>query len=155
MAKETAVRYEDWQKDRVFVRSVHGKYSELFKELYSQPRVFSSKKIPNKGGPVLFDKPVISPRIVSPPVVTQSIESHILTLAPGGKSQKHCHLNSAVLYIMAGKGYEIHDGEHLDWQAGDAAIVRNGCVHQHFNANPDKPARILILKSKPLFIPSL
>jgi hypothetical protein len=39
-----------------------------------------------------------------------------------------------------------------DWQAGDVAIVHNNCVHQHFNADPDKPARALVLKSKPMFI---
>jgi hypothetical protein len=25
-------------------------------------------------------------------------------------------------------------------------------VHQHFNASPDKPARALVLKSKPMFL---
>jgi len=37
-----------------------------------------------------------------------------------------------------------------DWQAGDVAIVHNNCVHQHFNASPDKPARALVIKTKPM-----
>jgi len=30
--------------------------------------------------------------------------------------------------------------------------VHNNCVHQHFNASPDKPARALVLKTKPMFM---
>ena len=49
-------------------------------------------------------------------------------------------------------GYEIHDGVRYDWKAGDIAIVHNNCVHQHFNASRDKPARALVLKTKPMFM---
>ena len=61
---------------------------------------------------------------------------HLEEYAPGGKSQKHGHVNEAAFYILDGKGYEIHDGVRYDWQAGDVAIVHNNCVHQHFNAEP-------------------
>ena len=54
--------------------------------------------------------------------------------------------------ILDGKGYEIHDGVRYDWQAGDIAIVHNNCVHQHFNADPVKPARALVIKTKPMFM---
>ena len=30
--------------------------------------------------------------------------------------------------------------------------MHNNCVHQHFNGDPDKPARLLVLKSKPMFL---
>jgi len=39
-----------------------------------------------------------------------------------------------------------------DWQAGDVAIVHNNCVHQHFNASPDQPARALVIKTKPMYM---
>jgi len=32
------------------------------------------------------------------------------------------------------------------------AIVHNNCVHQHFNASKDKPARALVIKTKPMFM---
>ncbi len=32
------------------------------------------------------------------------------------------------------------------------AIVHNNCVHQHFNASPDKPARALVIKTKPMYM---
>ena len=54
--------------------------------------------------------------------------------------------------FIDGVGYEIHDGVRYDWKAGDVAIVHNNCVHQHFNASETKPARALVLKSKPMFL---
>jgi hypothetical protein len=32
------------------------------------------------------------------------------------------------------------------------AIVHNNCVHQHFNASATKPARALVMKTKPMFM---
>jgi quercetin dioxygenase-like cupin family protein len=69
----------------------------------------------------------------------------------GGKSQKHGHVNEAAFYILDGQGAEIHDGMRYEWAAGDAAIVHNNCVHQHFNRNPDRPARALVMKTKPMY----
>jgi gentisate 1,2-dioxygenase len=77
---------------------------------------------------------------------------HLEEYAPGGKSQKHGHVNEAAFYILDGKGYEVHDGVRYDWQAGDVAIVHNNCVHQHFNASKDKPARALVIKTKPMYM---
>ena len=151
MAEEIA--YPHWQTERTFVRSVSGKYSELYKQLYEQPRVFKTGEWPltGKGAPQ-SSKFIISPRNTSAPLITQAIEVHLTTLAPGGISQKHGHMNSAVMYVLDGKGYDIHDRKHLDWQAGDALIIENGCVHQHFNLDPDRPGRVLVMKSKPLFL---
>ena len=78
--------------------------------------------------------------------ITQTLHIHLEEYAPGGTTQKHGHVNEAAFYILDGRGYEIHDGIRYDWQAGDIAIVHNNCVHQHFNGDPDKPARLLVLK---------
>ena len=61
-------------------------------------------------------------------------------------------MNEAAFYVLDGEGYEIHDGVRYDWKAGDVSIVHNNCVHQHFNANPTKPARALVMKTKPMFM---
>ena len=72
--------------------------------------------------------------------------------APGASSQKHGHVNEAVFYILDGVGTEVHDGISYDWEAGDIAIVHNNCVHQHFNRSPEKPARALVMKTKPMYL---
>ena len=71
---------------------------------------------------------------------------------PDGVSQRHGHMNEAVFYILEGKGYEIHDGEKFDWEAGDVVIIPNGCVHRHVNADSEHPARALVINPKPIYI---
>jgi hypothetical protein len=46
----------------------------------------------------------------------------------------------------------VHDGIRYEWEAGDVAVVHNNCVHQHFNRNPGKPARAIVLKTKPMYV---
>ena len=143
------VVWERWQKNRVFVRALEGTYGELFKKLLDQPRVYSSRDMKWKGGPQNFGKKVINPHVTE---ITQSIETHIDVYAPGGHGQKHGHMNSAVFYVLKGKGHDVHDGRRIDWEAGDALIVENACVHQHFNDDPDNEGIVLIMKAKPLFL---
>jgi len=155
MASDGAKQQKDpfladrWLKKRIFVRELAGKYDEIYRGLLEQPRVLKSKNLSFKGGPVFFHKSVINPQSAS---VTQTIETHIDVLAPGGYGQKHCHMNSAVMYVLEGKGYDVHGGVRHDWEAGDAAIVENACVHQHFNDDNSRPARYVIFKAKPLFL---
>jgi quercetin dioxygenase-like cupin family protein len=143
------VRWERWDKDRYFVRALVGKYGEVYKKILAQPRVYKSKNWKWKGGPAQFGKSIINPHSLE---ITQMIECHIEAYAPGGRSQKHGHMNSAVFYILDGKGYDVHDGKRYDWEAGDVCIVENASVHQHFNSDPNKPGRVLVMKAKPLFL---
>ncbi len=146
--KEEVV-WERWQKKRTFVRALEGTYGELVRELFNQPRVYSTKDQRWKGGPQHYGKKVINPQACK---VAQSIETHIEVFAPEGYGQKHGHMNSAVFYVLKGKGYDIHDGRRLDWQAGDALIVENACVHQHLSTEPDDESIVLVMKAKPLFL---
>lgn len=143
------VVWERWSKKRVFVRALEGTYGELYQDLYSQPRVYRSKDWKWKGGPQNYGKKIINPQSVK---VAQSIETHLDVYAPGGHGQKHGHMNSAVFFVLKGKGHDVHDGRRIDWEAGDALIVENGCVHQHFSDDPDDECIVLIMKAKPLFL---
>ena len=61
-------------------------------------------------------------------------------------------MNSAVFFVLKGKGHDVHDGRRIDWEQGDALIVENGCVHQHFSGDQDGECIVLIMKAKPLFL---
>ena len=61
-------------------------------------------------------------------------------------------MNSAVFYVLEGRGHDIHDGERFDYEAGDCLLVPNGVVHQHFNDSDDEQMLVLIMKAKPLFL---
>jgi len=45
----------------------------------------------------------------------------------------------------------VHEGKRMDYEAGDAMIVENACVHQHFN-DGDEEMVIVTMKAKPLFL---
>ncbi|HTP83985.1 MAG TPA: cupin domain-containing protein [Alphaproteobacteria bacterium] len=146
---EREVVWERWQKKRTFVRALEGTYGDLTRSLLEQPRVYSSRGVAWKGGPQHYGKKVVNPQATS---ITQSIETHIEAYAPAAYGQKHGHLNSAVFFVLKGRGHDVHDGRHIEWKAGDVMIVENGCVHQHFNDDPDEEAILLVMKAKPLFL---
>ena len=58
-------KWERWSKKRTFVRALEGTYSHLYKKLLEEPRVYSSKDHPWKGGPAMYGKHVISPSAVN------------------------------------------------------------------------------------------
>ena len=138
------------KRDRVFVRGIQGQYSlkDELKRLRSMPRVRRAKDIKFVDGPQTYSRHYVEPK----DGISQMFHLHLEEYAPGGKSQKHGHVNEAAFYILDGVGYEIHDGVRYDWKAGDVAIVHNNCVHQHFNAAADKPARALVIKTKPMYM---
>lgn len=148
MSKEQKLYHSN--KERVFVRAIAGPYNlqdELLR-LRAMPRVRKASAIPFVDGPQAFSRHYVEPK----DGITQNFHLHLEEYGPGGKSQKHGHVNEAAFYILDGVGYEVHDGIRYDWQAGDVAIVHNNCVHQHFNASSDKPARALVLKTKPMYM---
>ena len=138
------------KKDRVFVRGIQGQYSlkDELARLRSLPRVIKGKDLLFNDGPQSFSKHFIEPV----DGLAQTLHVHLEEYGPGGRTQKHGHVNEAAFYILDGKGYEVHDGVRYDWSAGDVAIVHMNCVHQHFNADAVKPARALVLKPKPMVL---
>jgi quercetin dioxygenase-like cupin family protein len=149
-AETTAKVERNYEGGRVFVRAIKsGKYS-LLEERRRQresPRVYKTSESPWKNGPVKWNKTLLNPGMG----LMQTMQSAFEELAPGGKSQKHGHQNGALMYVLNGVGYDVHDGERTDWKAGDCLIVPPGVVHQHFNASAEHPARIIVIKSKPLY----
>ncbi len=138
------------KKDRVFVRAITGEYNlkNELERLRSLPRVRRGDEIKFVDGPQTFSKHYVEPV----DGIGQTLHIHLEEYAPGGKSQKHGHVNEAAFYILDGKGYEIHDGVRYDWEAGDIAIVHNNCVHQHHNVDQVMPARALVIKTKPMYM---
>jgi gentisate 1,2-dioxygenase len=138
------------KKPRMFVRGIEGDYglTQELARLRAQPRVIRGRELTFNDGPQTFSRHYVEPV----DGMTQTLHIHLEEYAPGGHNQKHGHVNEAAFYILDGHGYEIHDGIRYDWKAGDVVVVHNNCVHQHFNASDEKPARALVLKTKPMFL---
>ena len=101
--------------DRVFVRPITGEYnlSEELRRLRSRPRVRKGAEIEFYGGPQHFNKDYVEPK----DGIGQTLHIHLEEIAPGGRSEKHGHVNEAVFYILDGIGVEVHDGIHYEWEA--------------------------------------
>lgn len=83
-------------------------------------------------------------------VAARTFAMFISEYEPGGKSGRHKHTFEAAGYVLSGRGYDIHDGVRYDWAEGDSFYIPPGVVHQHFNADPEKPARLLLITNWPL-----
>jgi quercetin dioxygenase-like cupin family protein len=137
-------------KNRIFVRAVTGEYNltEELQRLRDRPRVLKGSEVDFYGGPQHYNKDYLQPK----DGLGQTLHVHLEEFSPGGKTMKHGHVNEAVFYILDGEGSEVHDGKSYDWKAGEIVIVHNNCVHQHFNRSTTKPARALVMKTKPMYL---
>jgi quercetin dioxygenase-like cupin family protein len=90
----------------------------------------------------------------------ETIDAYMQILPPGSRSGKHRHLAEECVYVLEGKGYDIHQDSDVEisdvfswtinpevkkfeWEAGDLIYIPPNTVHQHFNADPSKPARLI------------
>lgn len=90
----------------------------------------------------------------------ETVDAYMQIIPPGSRSGKHRHLAEECLYVLEGKGYDLHqdcDVEITDtyhwkpqdevkryaWQAGDVIYTPPNTIHQHFNADPNNPVRLI------------
>lgn len=90
----------------------------------------------------------------------ETVDAYMQIIPPGSRSGKHRHLAEECLYVLEGRGYDLHqdcdveitDDYHwkpqdeikrFEWEAGDVIYVPPNTIHQHFNADPDRPARLI------------
>jgi gentisate 1,2-dioxygenase len=62
----------------------------------------------------------------------------------------HRHQGGPVLFVLEGRGWTELDGVQHHWEAGDLIIIPfrvGGVAHQHFNADPSQPARLVAFVS--------
>jgi quercetin dioxygenase-like cupin family protein len=90
----------------------------------------------------------------------ETVDAYMQIVPPGSKSGKHRHLAEECLYVLEGRGYDLHqdcDVEITDtyhwkpqdqvskweYEAGDVIYVPPNTIHQHFNADPERPLRLI------------
>ncbi len=89
-----------------------------------------------------------------------ALDIYIQLLPSGERSGKHRHMTEEIFYVLEGQGYDLHwdlkfdcadeyswDWEkkpkRFEWEEGDYVYIPPYTTHQHFNADPDKPARFI------------
>lgn len=90
----------------------------------------------------------------------ETVDAYMQILPPGSRSGRHRHLAEECLYVLEGYGYDLHQDceveitddfhwapreeiQRFDWEAGDVIYVPPNTIHQHFNGDPDRPARLI------------
>ena len=90
----------------------------------------------------------------------ETVDAYMQVIPPGSRSGKHRHLAEECLYVVEGYGYDLHqdcDVEIIDtyewkpqdeikryeWEAGDVIYIPPCTIHQHFNGDAARPARLI------------
>ena len=90
----------------------------------------------------------------------ETVDAYMQIIPPGSRSGKHRHLAEECLYVVEGRGYDLHQDcdveitdtyhwkpqdeiKRYDWEAGDVIYVPPNTIHQHFNASADGPVRLI------------
>jgi quercetin dioxygenase-like cupin family protein len=90
----------------------------------------------------------------------ETVDAYMQIIPPGSRSGKHRHLAEECLYVLEGKGYDLHQDcdveitdtyhwkaqdevKRYEWEAGDLIYIPPNTIHQHFNAEADRPVRLI------------
>ena len=90
----------------------------------------------------------------------ETVDAYMQIIPGGSRSGKHRHLAEECLYVLEGRGYDLHQDcdveitdtyhwivqpevKRYEWEAGDLIYIPPNTVHQHFNADPDRPVRLI------------
>src|SRR3990170_3368049 len=90
----------------------------------------------------------------------ETVDAYMQAIPPGSRSGKHRHLAEECLYVLEGRGYDLHQDcdveitdtyhwkpqdevKRYEWEAGDVIYVPPNTIHQHHNASGDKPVRLI------------
>ena len=90
----------------------------------------------------------------------ETVDAYMQIIPPGSKSGKHRHLAEECLYVLEGRGYDLHQDcdveitdtyhwkpqteiKRYEWEAGDVIYIPPNTIHQHFNADPNRPVRLI------------
>jgi quercetin dioxygenase-like cupin family protein len=90
----------------------------------------------------------------------ETVDAYMQIIPPGSKSGKHRHLAEECVYVLEGRGYDLHQDcdveitdtyhwtpqdevKRYEWEAGDVIYIPPNTIHQHFNADPERPVRLI------------
>jgi mannose-6-phosphate isomerase-like protein (cupin superfamily) len=90
----------------------------------------------------------------------ETVDAYMQIIPGGSRSGRHRHLAEECLYVVEGRGFDLHQDcdveitdsyrwkpqdeiKRYDWEAGDVIYIPPCTIHQHFNAEPGRPARLI------------
>jgi len=155
-----------WDETKAWlVGSQHGKlYQSLLSDASEMPARNAKRKkiVHNDEMPWEMARQGLLKHLLNAQMNTrmETVDAYMQVIPPGSRSGKHRHLAEECLYVVEGRGYDMHqdcDVEITDtyrwipqaeikrheWEAGDVIYIPPSTIHQHFNADPARPARLI------------
>ena len=125
-------------------------------------KVVKSAEMPFENSPQGILKHMIHEKMNT---VENCVDIYMQFLGAGQASGKHRHLAEEVFFVAEGEGYDLHwdvdfqvdikftwewekEPKKFEWKQGDFVYIPPYVEHKHFNANPDKPARIIVIHNR-------
>ncbi len=139
------------------------KASEAFREDYANHvSVLKAARMPFERSPDGLIKHIVHEKLATKECC---IEVYMQFLEPGKASGRHRHLSEEIVYIVEGRGYDLHwdvkfdcqeefswewdeEPRKFEWEQGDFVYIPPYCVHQHVNSDPETQARIIVINNK-------
>ena len=97
----------------------------------------------------------------------ETVDAYMQIIPPGSRSGKHRQLAEQAFYVLQGRGYDVHvdcdlelpndekyvwrpqdEEQRFDWEAGDMVYIPPNTISQHFNADAQRPARIVVITNR-------
>ncbi|HEX3550760.1 MAG TPA: cupin domain-containing protein [Candidatus Elarobacter sp.] len=97
----------------------------------------------------------------------ETVDAYMQIIPPGSRSGRHRQLAEQAFYVLEGRGYDVHvdcdldlpggeryvwvpqrEEKRFEWEAGDVVYVPPNTISQHFNADPERPARIVVITNR-------
>jgi mannose-6-phosphate isomerase-like protein (cupin superfamily) len=79
-------------------------------------------------------------------ICINTMKIFVQEIPPGSRSGRLHHPGNQVMFILEGRGYTVLDGQKHHWSKNDVVQLPlrvKGVTVQHFNSDPDKPARFV------------
>lgn len=128
----------------------------------NRPKVVKAADMPFENSPHGILKHMIHEKMNT---VENCVDVYMQFLPGGMASGKHRHLAEEVFFVVEGEGYDLHwdvsfsvdvkftwewaeEPKKFEWKRGDFVYIPPYVAHRHFNASPDKPARIIVCHNR-------
>ncbi len=155
-----------WSESKVWMKGTASRklYQELLDDATSQPARNAKRKkiIHPEDMPWEMSRQGLLKHLMNEAMNTrvESVDAYMQIIPPGSRSGKHRHLAEECLYVLEGRGYDLHQDcdveitdtyhwraqdevKRYEWEAGDVIYIPPNTIHQHFNADPERPVRLV------------
>ena len=149
---QTASIYSEWLEES----------AEFRKDYRQRITVLKGKDMPFENSPDGLLKHMVHEKLNT---TECCLDIYMQFLPPGGKSGRSRRLAEQIFYVAEGEGYDLHwdvqydvdeefhwswaeEPKRFDWKRGDFVFIPAYVIKQHFNADPDNEARLIVMTNR-------